>query len=134
MSDARLPAIIYLFLLLFGVLHFAQVYPQLPEQVASHFAADGSPNGWSPKGFFFLLMGFAVVMSAIPAFPYDILWGERKVVSVANLTRADGLEFLKVAHQAKIHTTIQEYPLLDANAALDDLRHSRFSGAAVLIP
>jgi uncharacterized membrane protein len=68
MNDFRLPTIIYVLLLIFGALHFAQIYPQLPERMASHFAADGTPNGWSPKEFFFLLMGFVVAMSAIPTF------------------------------------------------------------------
>ena len=73
-------------------------------------------------------------MSDIPAFPYSILWGERKVVSVANLTRRDGLEFLEIAAQAAVKTSVTPYPLEQANAALDDLRQGRLSGAAVLMP
>lgn len=73
-------------------------------------------------------------MSEIPAFPYDILWEERVVKSVANLTRADGEEFLRVAPTVPVTTTVQRYPLSAANEALDDLRHGRFEGAAVLIP
>ncbi|WP_066570014.1 zinc-dependent alcohol dehydrogenase family protein [Snodgrassella sp. CFCC 13594] len=73
-------------------------------------------------------------MSQIPAFPYDILWEEREIVSVANLTREDGLEFLALAGQINIHTTTHSYPLAKANQALDDLRHGRFDGAAVLVP
>jgi propanol-preferring alcohol dehydrogenase len=73
-------------------------------------------------------------MSDIPSFPYDILWGEREVVSVANLTRQDGLDFFAVAAQAGIRTETHRYALEDANRALDDLRHGRFQGAAVLVP
>lgn len=73
-------------------------------------------------------------MSDIPQFPYELLWEERKVVSVANLTRRDGIEFLKVAADARIETYTKPYPLDRANEALDDLRHGRLQGAAVLIP
>jgi propanol-preferring alcohol dehydrogenase len=73
-------------------------------------------------------------MSDIPAFPYDLLWEERSVASVANLTRADGREFLAVAPQAKVRTTTTPYPLDKANEALDDLRKGRLEGAAVLVP
>jgi len=73
-------------------------------------------------------------MSDIPSFPYDILWQERELVSVANLTRQDGLEFFPVAAQVGIHTETHAYPLEQANQALDDLRHGRFQGAAVLVP
>lgn len=73
-------------------------------------------------------------MSDIPAFPYDILWEEREIKSVANLTRADGTEFLRAAAQAKVETTITEYPLSQANEALNDLRAGKLHGAAVLVP
>ena len=73
-------------------------------------------------------------MSQIPAFSYDILWEEREIVSVANLTRQDGLDFLSIAPKIGIHTTTTTYALKDANKALDDLRHGRFDGAAVLVP
>ncbi|REK09947.1 MAG: zinc-binding alcohol dehydrogenase family protein [Planctomycetota bacterium] len=73
-------------------------------------------------------------MSQIPAFRYDLLWGERVVRSVANLTRRDGEEFLKLAPQAGVHPQTQTYPLRQANQALDDLRAGRLSGAAVLVP
>jgi propanol-preferring alcohol dehydrogenase len=73
-------------------------------------------------------------MSAIPSFPYDLLWGERELCSVANLTRRDGEEFLPLAAQIPIETTVHVYPLRQANEALDDLRHGRFNGAAVLVP
>lgn len=71
-------------------------------------------------------------MSDIPAFPYDILWEERVVRSVANLTRRDGHEFLALAAKARVKSKISTYPLEKANAALSDLRHGRFEGAAVL--
>jgi len=68
MSDSRLPTAIYFLLLLFGVWHFREIYPQLPERMASHFAADGTPNGWSPKQAFFLLMAVITAVTAIPVF------------------------------------------------------------------
>jgi propanol-preferring alcohol dehydrogenase len=71
-------------------------------------------------------------MSDIPSFRYELLWEERELVSVANLTRQDGLDFLKFAPQIKTVTTI--YKLADANHALADLRAGRFDGAAVLMP
>ena len=73
-------------------------------------------------------------MSDIPSFPYDILWGEREICSVANLTRRDGEEFLPLAAEIPVETTVHCYPLEQANQALDDLRYGRFSGAAVLVP
>jgi propanol-preferring alcohol dehydrogenase len=73
-------------------------------------------------------------MSDIPSFPYSILWGEREIRSIANLTRRDGEEFLPLAAQIPVETTVHRYPLERANEALDDLRNGRFSGAAVLVP
>ena len=73
-------------------------------------------------------------MSDIPSFPYSILWGEREICSVANLTRRDGEEFLPLAAEIPVETTVHRYPLEQANEALDDLRNGRFSGAAVLVP
>jgi propanol-preferring alcohol dehydrogenase len=72
-------------------------------------------------------------MSDIPSFPYSILWGERAVRSVANLTRRDGEEFLALAPQVPVKTVVHPYPLEKVNDALDDLRHSRFTGAAVIV-
>lgn len=71
-------------------------------------------------------------MSEIPAFPYEILWGERVLRSVANLTRADGEEFMRLAPTYGVRTEVQEYALVDANRALDDLRSGRVRGSAVL--
>jgi alcohol dehydrogenase, propanol-preferring len=73
-------------------------------------------------------------MSDIPSFPYGILWEERQVVSVANLTREDAREFLAVAPQAGVTTEVTRYPLERANEALSDLREGRLQGAAVLVP
>jgi propanol-preferring alcohol dehydrogenase len=73
-------------------------------------------------------------MSDIPSFPYRLLWEERQIVSVANLTRQDGVDFLRAAAQARVATEVSTYPLERANEALDDLRAGRLSGAAVLVP
>jgi alcohol dehydrogenase, propanol-preferring len=73
-------------------------------------------------------------MSDIPSFPYDILWHERELKSVANLTRKDGEEFFKIVPKARIETQTVSYPLVRANEALDDLRSGRLQGAAVLVP
>jgi len=72
-------------------------------------------------------------MSDIPSFPYTILWGERSVCSVANLTRRDGEEFMALASRFPIKTTIQTFPLSEANEALDHLRAGKLHGAAVLM-
>ncbi|HEX3630804.1 MAG TPA: zinc-dependent alcohol dehydrogenase family protein [Candidatus Dormibacteraeota bacterium] len=71
-------------------------------------------------------------MSDIPSFPYDWLWQERQIRSVANLTRKDGEEFLQIAPRVPVRTDVNPYPLSDANRALDDLAHGHFRGAAVL--
>jgi alcohol dehydrogenase, propanol-preferring len=73
-------------------------------------------------------------MSDIPQFPYRWLWEERQIQSVANLTRDDAMEFLRIAPQAGVRTTTTVYPLDRANEALADLRAGRFRGAAVLVP
>ena len=73
-------------------------------------------------------------MSDIPAFPYEILWGERVLRSVANLTRADAEEFLAFASQKPLRTSVERYPLAEANTALKDFRDGRVLGAAVLLP
>ena len=71
-------------------------------------------------------------MSDIPAFPYELLWQERSIVSVANLTRRDGEEFLELAARTAIEMHVEPMPLADANTALDRLRSGRLQGAAVL--
>lgn len=73
-------------------------------------------------------------MSDIPQFPYRLLWEEREICSVANLTREDAREFLALAPQARLHVKTTPYPLERANEALDDLREGRLTGAAVLRP
>jgi alcohol dehydrogenase, propanol-preferring len=71
-------------------------------------------------------------MSDIPAFPYSLLWEERSVCSVANLTRADGVEFLEIAPRAKVRAEVAVFPLAEANLALDAIRKGTLEGAAVL--
>jgi len=73
-------------------------------------------------------------MSDIPSFPYNILWHERELKSVANLTRKDGEDFFKIVPKAGIETQTVSYPLARANEALGDLRNGRLQGAAVLVP
>jgi alcohol dehydrogenase, propanol-preferring len=73
-------------------------------------------------------------MSDIPAFPYEDLWHERTIRSVANLTREDGHRFLELAPRVPVHTTVTEYPLDQAEQALADLRAGAFTGSAVLLP
>jgi propanol-preferring alcohol dehydrogenase len=73
-------------------------------------------------------------MSDIPSFPYELLWGERSIRSVANLTRRDGIEFLEVAARVPVRTEVTLYGLADAGRALEDLRRGAFNGAAVVKP
>ena len=91
-----------------------------------------------PQALKFVRKGGVVVcggihMSNIPQFPYELLWGERHICSVANLTRKDGEEFFKIVNEIQIKTHIRSYPLEGANKALDDLRNGNLNGAAVLI-
>ena len=100
------------------------------------FAPDG---GLVPLALRAVAPGGSVVcggihMSDIPSFPYSDLWEERELRSVANLTRRDGEEFLRLAPEVPVHTRVRTYPLERANEALDDLRAGRFSGAAVVVP
>lgn len=73
-------------------------------------------------------------MSEIPAFPYEILWGERSIASVANLTRRDGLEFLELVPRLPLATEVRRFPLNQANEALAQLLRGAYQGAAVLVP
>ena len=72
-------------------------------------------------------------MSDIPSFPYELLWQERSICSVANLTRRDGHEFFALAPKVPVRTTVETFPLIDANRALEALRHGKIKGAAVLV-
>jgi propanol-preferring alcohol dehydrogenase len=98
------------------------------------FAPDG---GLVPTALATLKPGGTIVcggihMSEIPAFDYELLWHERTLRSVANLTREDAREFLALAPRVPVRTHVTSYPLESANEALDDLRHGRFTGAAAL--
>jgi propanol-preferring alcohol dehydrogenase len=73
-------------------------------------------------------------MSDIPSFAYELVWGERVLRSVANLTRRDGEEFLALAPRVPVRTEVEEFPLEHANDALDRLRAGEIRGAAVLVP
>jgi propanol-preferring alcohol dehydrogenase len=73
-------------------------------------------------------------MSDIPGFPYELLWGERVIRSVANLTRGDGVEFLALAPQVPVRIEVETLRLEQANEALDRLRGGRIRGSAVLLP
>jgi propanol-preferring alcohol dehydrogenase len=110
--------------------------PPAPLDAAILFAPDGS---LVPLALAAVRKGGRVVcagihMSDIPSFPYRLLWEERQLLSVANLTRQDGVEFLDVVPKAGIRATTVAYPLRKANEALADLRAGRFEGAAVLLP
>jgi propanol-preferring alcohol dehydrogenase len=110
--------------------------PPAPLDAVIIFAPAGS---LVPKALRAVRKGGRVVcggihMSDIPSFPYAILWEERQIVSVANLTRRDAVDFLALAPRAKVKTTTTVYPLAAANEALSDLRAGRFQGAAVLVP
>ena len=74
----------------------------------------------------------AVHMSPIPEMPYELIYGERSLCSVANATYQDGVDFLRLAEEIPLHADVQEYSLREANAALADLKHSRLNGEAVL--
>ena len=78
------------------------------------------------------IISAGIHMSDIPAFPYEMLWGERMLGSVANLTRQDGEEFLALAPQVPVRTEVEVYPLEEANEALDSIRSGSLRGAAVL--
>jgi propanol-preferring alcohol dehydrogenase len=80
------------------------------------------------------IVGDVIHMSDIPSFPYALLWGERQVRSVANLTRQDARELLHLAGAIRLRVTTTSYPLERAVDALSDLREGRLEGAAVLVP
>lgn len=110
--------------------------PPEPLDAAIIFAPDGA---LVPQALRAVKKGGRVVcagihMSDIPAFPYADLWGERSIMSVANLTRADGTQFLDLAANVPIQTTVTSMPLAQANSALSRLRNGDVEGALVLIP
>ncbi len=107
-----------------------------PEQLdgAIVFAAAGAlmPAALRASAKGARVISAGIHMSDIPSFPYEILWEERSLGSVANLTRADGEEFMALAPRVPVRTEVTTYPLEEANTALEDLRAGRFRGAAVL--
>jgi propanol-preferring alcohol dehydrogenase len=107
-----------------------------PEELdcAIIFAAAGElvPAALAAVGKGGIVVCAGIHMSEIPAFRYELLWGERVVRSVANLTRADGRDFFELVARTRIRTNVATYGLDDAPQALDDLRHGRFEGAAVI--
>lgn len=107
--------------LLDGAIIFAPIGPLVPLALAALV-----------KGGTLVLGG--IHMTEIPAMPYALLWGERVVRSVANLTRQDAIEFLKIAPRVPIHPHVTTFDLEDANVAIDRLRAGKLTGAAVLIP
>jgi alcohol dehydrogenase, propanol-preferring len=110
--------------------------PPRPLDAAIIFAPVGAlvPEALSRVGPGGAVVCAGIHMSDIPSFPYALLWEERVVRSVANLTRQDATEFLALAGRMRIKTHVTEYPLVDANRALDDVRSGRIQGAAVLMP
>ncbi len=109
--------------------------PPEPLDAAIIFAPVGSlvPAALAATGKGATVVCAGIHMSDIPSFPYRLLWGERVLRSVANLTRRDGEEFLKLAPQVPLRVRTQSYPLTEANQALDDLRSGRITGAGVLV-
>jgi alcohol dehydrogenase, propanol-preferring len=110
--------------------------PPQPLDAAIVFAPDGAlvPLALAAVAPAGTVVCGGIHMSDIPSFPYSALWRERVLRSVANLTRADGYEFLELAPQVPVETRVSTYALADANVALDDLRAGRFTGAAVIVP
>lgn len=99
------------------------------------FAPAGSlvPHSLRALGKGGIVVCGGIHMSDIPSFPYELLWQERQICSVANLTRQDGEEFLSIAPKVPVHTHVETYPLTEANEVLDRLRMGRVRGAAVLL-
>lgn len=109
--------------------------PPEPMDAAIIFASAGelvpaALKGLAPGG---TVVTAGIHMSDIPSFPYEDLWHERTIRSVANLTREDGHEFLALAREIPVRTTVTTYPLAEAEQALSDLRDGRFEGSAVLV-
>jgi len=110
--------------------------PPTPLDAAIIFAPAGElvPAALRAVGKGGIVVCGGIHMSDIPAFSYDILWGERSIISVANLTRRDGVEFLKLAPRVPIRTEVEIFPLEQANEALAALREGGIRGAGVLVP
>jgi propanol-preferring alcohol dehydrogenase len=110
--------------------------PPLPLDAAILFAPAGElvPQALAATARGGTVVCAGIHMSDIPSFPYSLLWGERCVRSVANLTRADGEAFFREVAHGEVATSVVRYPLREANRALDDLRAGRIEGAAVLVP
>jgi alcohol dehydrogenase, propanol-preferring len=115
---------------------FSNQPPPRPLDSAIIFAPVGAlvPEALSRVAPGGVIVCAGIHMSDIPSFPYRLLWEERMIRSVANLTRGDAREFLALAGEIPLQTHVHEYPLASANQALDDLRRGRLSGAAVLVP
>jgi propanol-preferring alcohol dehydrogenase len=114
----------------------SETAPPTPLDAAIIFAPVG---GLVPLALKAVAKGGTVVcggihMSDIPSFPYDLLWHERTLCSVANLTRRDGEEFFALAPKVPVRTAVQTFPLVEANEALTRLRTGKLQGAAVLVP
>lgn len=110
--------------------------PPEPLDGAIIFAPVGAlvPEALSRLGPGGVLVCAGIHMTDIPSFPYHLLWQERVIRSVAHLTRQDALDFFALVTKTRVKTSVSEYPLPDANRALDDLRAGRIEGAAVLVP
>jgi propanol-preferring alcohol dehydrogenase len=108
--------------------------PPEPLDAAIIFAPVGAlvPSALAATARGGIVVCAGIHMSDVPSFPYELLWGERSIHSVANLTRRDGEEFLELAPRVPVRTVVRSYPLDEANEALDDLRAGRFEGSAVL--
>jgi propanol-preferring alcohol dehydrogenase len=108
--------------------------PPEPLDAAIIFAPVGAlvPSALAATARGGIVVCAGIHMSDVPSFPYELLWGERSIHSVANLTRRDGEEFLELAPRVPVRTVVRSYPLDEANEALHDLRAGRFEGSAVL--
>lgn len=114
----------------------ASVRPPVALDAAIIFAPAGElvPRALQAVGKGGIVVCGGIHMSPIPSFSYDLLWGERSIISVANLTRSDAEEFLELAPRIPVRTEIEVFPLEHANEALSALRSGRIRGAGVLVP
>ncbi|MBU0730381.1 MAG: zinc-dependent alcohol dehydrogenase family protein [Proteobacteria bacterium] len=109
--------------------------PPEPMDAAIIFAPAGElvPVALKAVGKGGVVVCAGIHMSQIPAFSYDLLWGERSIRSVANLTRQDGIDFFEIAQQVPVRTRVEAFPLMEANAAICKLKQGEIKGAAVLV-